>query len=374
MAPEQMDLDPVRVRTAVDYAGATGALSYRVYRHGCLVADGGLSPAMSGEPMFAFSMTKSVVSLVVGRAVTLGALGLDDPVGPYLRKAGYPVDDVKGALTVRHFLTQTTGIRMPIVQDFLEAVSTDSVAALLQRPFEAVPGSTFIYAQTTLNALTRIVEGAVGRDFQDFARAELFAPIGIGDREWVWQRDPAGTTQGFAMLDIAPRAMARLGMLAGSGGRWSGTQLVDPSYLEAAQQGSASNPCYGFLVRTNRSDRCGNDGIPVFEVDDERLIPPAPSDTFAFSGAFDQETYVIPSLDMVVVRMGPPSAFALDPLGGAGDLFSPAWKYRSMQLLMTAVRDVPQPAVPDWAPPPPSEGLDLARLLPLPLPEPWPAG
>lgn len=371
-APEELGLDRDALLRAVDYAGSTGATSYRVYRRGCLAADGGTDPTWSDRPMASFSMTKSVVSLVVGRAVAMGLLDVDDPVGPYLRRAGVEVDDVKGALTVRHFLTQTTGVRMPIVSDFLEAFSTDSVRAFLERPFEAVPGTTFIYAQTAVSALAVVVEGAVGRDFQDFARDELFRRVGIQDRDWTWARDPAGNTQGFAFLDMSPQAFARLGVMAGEGGRWRGRQLIDAWYLDEAQDGAATNPCYGFLIRSNRSARCGSDGIPAAQVFDRRFIPPAPVDTFGFSGAFDQETWIVPSLDMVVVRMGGPSFLATDPLGASGDLFGPAWKHRSMQLLMQAVRDVPQPAVPDWTPDPPAPTVELARLLPLPLPEPWP--
>jgi len=221
VAPGAVGLDAEVVRRTAEYVAATGARSYRIHRHGCLVADGGLDRGSADDPQPGFSMTKGVVSLVVGRAEQLGLLDVDDPVGPHLRRAGVDVDDVHGALTVRQFLNQTTGVRMAFAQDLIEAVSTDSVAAFTDRPFEAVPGTRFIYAQTAVTVLAVVVEGAVGRDVQDFARDELFRPVGIQDREWRWARDPGGNTQGFAGLDLSPRGFAGLGMLAGSGGVWN---------------------------------------------------------------------------------------------------------------------------------------------------------
>jgi hypothetical protein len=143
------------------------------------------------------------------------------------------VDATKSALTPRHFLNQTSGIRMAWASDLAEVATTDSVQAVLDRPFEAVPGTTFIYAQTAVSVLAAAVEGVAGRDFQDFVRTELFRPVGIGDDEWRWARDPAGNTTGFAGLDMTPRAFARLGTLAERGGDWGGrrTELARNGYF-----------------------------------------------------------------------------------------------------------------------------------------------
>jgi CubicO group peptidase (beta-lactamase class C family) len=103
-----MGLDPAAVRAAVTYATARGARSVRVYRRGCLVAEGGTEPWAAARPLAAFSMTKSVVSLAVGRADALGLLDVDAPIGPARRAAGYRVDAAKSALTPRHFLNQTS--------------------------------------------------------------------------------------------------------------------------------------------------------------------------------------------------------------------------------------------------------------------------
>jgi hypothetical protein len=74
---------------------------------------------------------------------------------------------------------------------------------------------------------------------------------------------------------------------------------------------------------------------------------------------------------MVVVRMGPPGFVTPDPLGDVQSQ-RPKWQYRFARILMGSVLDRPQPPVPDWTPDPVPGPVDLFRILPLPMPEPWP--
>ncbi|MEZ5238784.1 MAG: serine hydrolase domain-containing protein [Microthrixaceae bacterium] len=142
-------------------------------------------------------MTKGVVSAVVGRAATLGLLSVDDPISEHLgADPRFDLDPEHAALSIRHFLTQTSGLRMAWVNDLWAAGTADSVADVLARPFQAEPGSTFLYAQTAVSVLVAVVEAASGEDFQDFARRELFEPIGC----------PAATGTGSATPSARPRA------------------------------------------------------------------------------------------------------------------------------------------------------------------------
>ncbi|MCZ7628702.1 MAG: serine hydrolase [Microthrixaceae bacterium] len=201
---EDLDMDRERLRRAVSYATARGAQSVRIYRHGCLVARSGNDPVTEKMRLAGWSMTKGVVSVVVGRAAAMGLLSVDDPISKYLDGfEGIELDQAHGELTIRQFLTQTTGLRMAWVNDLWAAGSTDSAADELARPFQAEPGSTFLYAQTAVTVLVAVVEAATGEDFGDFARRELFEPLGIpgssgigavtgragskGSRSWTWR-------------------------------------------------------------------------------------------------------------------------------------------------------------------------------------------
>ncbi len=249
-AAEDVAIDRSALGAAVQYATDRGAQSVRIYRHGCLIARGGHDPFTENQRLPAWSMTKGVVSTAVGRAVALGLLDVDDPIGDHIGGLRGEV----AALTVRRFLTQTSGLRMAWVNDLWAAGIADSVADVLDRPFQAEPGSTFLYAQTAVTVLVAVVETASGSDFQDFVRRELFGPIGITDSQWAWQRDGSGRTQGFAFLEMAPVAWARLGHLLLRRGSWNGTQLIDADYMSEAVTGTAANPGYGFLWWTNSGD------------------------------------------------------------------------------------------------------------------------
>ena len=364
--PASVDLDPGLVEQAVGYATARGALSVRVQRRGCLVATSGWDAATGSALLPAWSMTKSVVAVAVGRAAQLGLVSVDDPIGRHLQVA----DPAKAALTIRHFLTQTSGLRMAWASDLLEAASADSVASVLARPFEAVPGTTYNYAQTAVTVLVAVVEAAAGEDFQRFVARELFTPIGIGAGEWRWGRDSVGRTHGFFALDIAPRAMARIGQLLLQDGSWAGRRLLAPGFVDEARAGTAANPCYGFLIWTNAGETCRS-SFPAPELQDRRWSPALPPDAFGFGGLFDQQVVIVPSLELVAVRMGLPNQAFGDPIGEApGD--RPEWTHRFHRFLGQAVTDVSVPDPGDWTAPPPPPPVDWLHIFPVPLPEPWP--
>jgi len=107
----------------------------------------------------------------------------------------------------------------------------------------------------------------------------------------------------FTIYHSSTRSMARFGLLALNKGKWKDTQVLNESYLNACTNTSQQiNPSYGYLWWLN--------GKSNFMVPSEQnvylgpLIPNAPADMFAAMGASDQRIYVIPSKNMVVVRMG----------------------------------------------------------------------
>ena len=368
-SPAGVGLDAGALREAVQYATDRGAQSVRVYRHGCLVARSGHDPVSEHQRFPGWSMTKGVVATVVGRAVALGLLEVDDPIGAHL---GGLAPDV-AALTVGEFLHQTTGLRMAWVNDLWAAGSTDSVADVVARPFQARPGSTFQYAQTAVTVLVAVVEAAAGTDFQEFADRELFRPVGIQRHQWQWQRDTSGRTQGFAFLDMAPVAWARLGHLLLRAGMWDGRRILDAEFVAAGTRGSEANPGYGFLWWTNAGDWHVDSGFPAYRRLERPMWPGLPRDAFAYAGLFDQDVTVIPSLDMVVVRMGlPPEPFG-DPLGESPGLRPRFW-WRFHRLLMAAVTDADVPDPGPWqyeGDPPP---VDVANLFEPTLPPFVPTG
>jgi CubicO group peptidase (beta-lactamase class C family) len=91
-------------------------------------------------------------------------------------------------------------------------------------------------------------------------------------------------------LRLSGRDFARLGYLVAHDGRWQDKQIVPAAWVEMATKSSQTmNPSYGYTFWVNT---------------DGRLWPTAPRDAFAFRGFTASRCYVIPSLDLVVVRLG----------------------------------------------------------------------
>lgn len=340
-SPRQTGVDPAILGWALGATDHPFTASVRVYRHNCLIASAGPSGAAADAPSPLFSMTKSIVALGVGRAVTLGKLDLDAPLRDFFAN----LDAERGAITLRHLLQQTSGLRFAWAND-LAGSTEDSVDQALSMPVVEPAGTHFEYAQTTVSVVAEIVERAVGMDFQEFMSRELFTPIGIEPGTWAWMRDGAGNTQGYAWLDMEPRDVARLATLLLQDGVWSGQRLIASDYLDQMTTGSAANPGYGFLTAVNSGD-WSVEGFGGKRSEGPRITS-APADTVMFSGFLDQDAFIVPSLDLVIVRTGLP--------------MDSRWRYELFHRLMPAFPQV-EAALPGQGPPPILEVTIVWRQL-----------
>ncbi|MBL1075392.1 serine hydrolase [Nocardia sp. 2] len=295
--------DAAALADAMDFGSAKGAYAIQVYRHGCLVGD---RTNTGNLPVPLASATKGVTSVAIGRAITLGYFGLDDPLGTFFPQA----DAAHAALTVRQVLNQTTGLRFTWAAD-LAGIQTDEVLQTLHTPFAFEPGTTFQYAQAALVLLPKIVEITTGLDFQQFVQRELMSPLGIGRDQWVWLRDRSGNTAVNGGLAMRADDIARLGQLMLDNGRWGDEQLIDAGYIDQARRPTAANGGYGFLFWLNAGDSYKTATVPIARTFQHAMFPGAPRDLYAFVGALGQFVAVVPSRDLVIVRLGIPAG--IDP-------------------------------------------------------------
>ncbi|MFI9503060.1 serine hydrolase domain-containing protein [Nocardia sp. NPDC052566] len=301
--PAASGFDPAALADAIDFGAAKGAYAIQVFRHGCLVGD---RTGTGNLPLPLASATKGVASVAVGRAITLGRFGLDDPLGKFFPRA----DPAHAALTVRQVLNQTTGLRFTWAAD-IAGIATDEVLQSLNTPIAFEPGTTFQYSQAVLALLPKIIEISTGLDFQDFVQREVMQPLGIARDQWLWLRDRSGNTAVNGGLAMRADDMARFGLLMLNEGRWGDTQLIDPDYIRQARQPTAANGGYGFLFWLNAGDSYKTATVPTAKVFQHPMFPGAPRDLYAFVGALGQFTVVVPSRDLVIVRLGVPGG--IDP-------------------------------------------------------------
>jgi CubicO group peptidase (beta-lactamase class C family) len=145
-----------------------------------------------------------------------------------------------------------------------QGASRDWVRHILGRRLATTPGSSFAYSSATSQLLSAIVADATGQSTLAFARARLFAPLGISSAKApepifvahpsqaalkayqrapvAWPTEPQGYHVGFGGLKLPSRDLAKLGYLYLNGGRWDGRQVIPAGYVAASTRPHTTPP------------------------------------------------------------------------------------------------------------------------------------
>ncbi len=195
---------------------------------GLVVVERGVITLEAGDatkPVETMSVTKSIVSLVMGLAIHDGKLALDQSASAFLPAwKGTP----KEAITVAHLLEQTSGLADEQTTEKIYA-STDFVAFAAESELTSPPGKMFRYSNRTANLLPHIAAAATGEGFESFAKSRLFDPLGV--RDAAWSRDRAGNVQGMSGLSMSARSLATIGEMMLGKGALCGKHVVPAEWI-----------------------------------------------------------------------------------------------------------------------------------------------
>lgn len=234
------------------------------------------------------SAGKTLTSFIVGKAAEEGYLQLTDKTSQYLGEGWTSLmPEQEDGITIRHQLTMTSGLDDAVNNNF----STDPEDLV----FKANPGTRWAYHNAPYTLLQKVVTQATGEDFDTYFDQVLKDKIGM-DGDWSWIGDNH-------IYFSTARSMARYGWLIQNDGKWQQSQLLNPTYIENMRSPSQSiNESYGYLWWLNgkSSFRLPNSQV-VFP---GSMTPHAPDDMYCGLGANGQYLCIIPSLNMVMVRMG----------------------------------------------------------------------
>jgi CubicO group peptidase (beta-lactamase class C family) len=248
--PEAQGMDSEILAQAFDYVQQyqVPIHSLLIVRDGYVVLDAYFYPFQEGQVHDGASMTKSITSTLIGIAIGEHKLsGVRQPVLSLFpeRNVGNR-DQRKDRMTIEHLLTMTSGLDCHF--DHAEITlrqmdqSKDWVQFMLDLPMAADPGSKFEYCSGGMHLLSGIISQTTGSSALEFARRELFQPLGI--EEVIWPSDPQGVSRGWGDLHLRPRDMAKIGYLWVNQGRWEGRQIVPTEWMQAATQ-AHSHPNFG---------------------------------------------------------------------------------------------------------------------------------
>jgi CubicO group peptidase (beta-lactamase class C family) len=242
--PEAEGMDSAALAQLVDFVGIYKQDSLLIIRHGKIVVDAYYAPYARNIRHDLRSVTKSFIGTLTAIEVQEGLLdNVDHPiVDLFADKRISNVDDAKKAMTVQNMLDMTSGIAWEeqaytpdetIVRMYQ---SPDRTEFVLSQPMSDPPGARFYYNGGNPYVLSALITKKAGRDALDFARDELFKPLGISSVRW-GEADAQGVTDGESGLYLAPHDMAKLGYLYLHQGSWDGQQIIPSSWVDRVKEG-----------------------------------------------------------------------------------------------------------------------------------------
>ncbi|WP_299606765.1 serine hydrolase domain-containing protein [uncultured Aquimarina sp.] len=243
-----------------------------------------------------YSAGKTLTSFMIGLAQQEGLLNIEQSSNTYLGDQWATItSDQENNITVKNHLTMTTGL------DYNVANQNCTDPNCLTYLNEA--GSFWYYHNAAYTLLSDIITGATGMEYTDYFDTKIKNNIGMNGT-WL--------SLGYANVYYSTaRSMARFGLLNLNKGTWENTPiLTDLAYFTEMTNSSQNlNPSYGYLWWLNGKSSFR---APSFETEfPGELMPDAPDDLFAGLGKDDQKLYVVPSQNLVIVRMGDDTGEAL---------------------------------------------------------------
>ncbi len=208
-----------------------------VILNGRVVVDATFYPYDGQLPHSVASVTKSLTTTLVGIAIDQGKISLDDRLVSFFPgDAIANLDERKKDITIRDLVSMSSGLDCVYEPDeptvrAMEA-SPNWVQFGLDLPMAYKPGDHWEYCGVGMHLLSAVLEKATGMTALEFARQNLFEPLGI--QVAAWPADPQGVNLGAGNTRLYPADMAKIGYLFLHGGTWEGKQIVSRSWVEAA--------------------------------------------------------------------------------------------------------------------------------------------
>ncbi|RUM08231.1 serine hydrolase domain-containing protein [Rhizobium chutanense] len=289
--------------------------------HNGRIAAEAYGPGFSAKtPLIGWSMTKTVNAAILGRLMLDGKISFDDD-----HLLAQWKNDARAKIKVSDLLGMESGLAFN--EDYGDVADVtrmlyldpDMVSLPANAPIEAAPGQRFLYSSGTAVLLSRIWMDKVGNAQAAFSYPHdaLFAPLGMTSA--VFELDARGTFAGSSYLYATAHDWARFGQFLLQDGVWNGRRLLPEGFVGAMRTPTvASNGRYtqaqAWLAPGGSSAQFG-----------------LPEDTFWLTGHDGQSMAIVPSADLIVIRLG----------------LTPGWLgYQPQTLLKAILTALPQSGAP----------------------------
>ncbi|MBK6936253.1 MAG: serine hydrolase [Chitinophagaceae bacterium] len=238
------------------------------------------------------SAGKTMTGMLVGVAQQEGLLDINKKTSQYIGTGWTSLPLAKeNLITVKHQLTMTSGLDDGVPDDFCT-----TPACLV---YKADAGTRWAYHNAPYTLLDKVVENATGMTYNNYFQQKIRNKIGMNG---LWL--PSGYNN---IYYSTPRSMGRFGLLLLNKGKWDQTTILsDTNYFNTQVSTSQNlNLSYGYLTWLNGK---ASHMLPQSQlVFSGGIAPNAPADMYAAMGKNEQRIYVVPSQQVVVIRMGDPA-------------------------------------------------------------------
>jgi CubicO group peptidase (beta-lactamase class C family) len=299
--PLPATLDRAKLDTAVDAAfsdPAAQTAAFLVVHKGRIVAERYAPGITSDTQLESWSMGKSLAATLFALLVRDGTYTLEQPAPvPLWRAPGDP----RGAIRTIDLLRMSAGLKFLGNQEpgstqtypdhyYIYTGGIDAFEYSITRPQEYPPNTDGRYRNSDPLTITYLIKTAVtkrGENILTWPQRALFDRIGI--RQQVLETDPYGNFLISGYDYGTARNWARIGLLYLQDGMWQGQRLLPDGWSRFVSTPAPAwkRPEYGGFFWLNRTHQWN--------------LPP---ETYFAAGAGGQNTWIVPSHDLVIVRMG----------------------------------------------------------------------
>ena len=273
----------------LNYHNKTKTVAFLVIKNDSLLYEKYYEDYDSNSKSNSFSMSKSIVSALLGMAIQEGFIkDLDQKVIDFIPKLSGPYSNI---LTVGDLSSMASGLKWdesyysPFSITTRSYVEEDLNRLILNQPIDQRPGESFSYLSGATQLLAMVIQKATGKKISNYLSEKFWQPMGA-ENDALWQIDSksAEMEKAYCCLASTARDFARFGRLYKDFGKWNQNQLLDSLFiLRSLKSRFNDSPQYGYgwWLKKYRG-----------------------YNTFMMRGHVGQYGIVVPEEDLIIVRLG----------------------------------------------------------------------
>jgi CubicO group peptidase (beta-lactamase class C family) len=312
------DISIASCEAAQKYSAGRGGLSLLVMQDDQVFYEAYSNGFGSDQVASIFSGTKGFWCMAAVAAEQDGILDLDEPVKNTIVEWRNQPD--KGNIRVRDLLQFTAGIE-PVFSLHGKTIA-DRNGYSIRRPAVRSPGESFMYGPSQLQIFSEVLRRRLSPRHltpRAYLTRRILRPLGIGELDF--REDANGNPLLAAGFKLTARQWLSLGILVLHKGKYGHRQIVSSELIGECFHGTRANPMFGMGFWLNRT---ANDPF-AREVDVEKMLDipwqrqdwhhdclckEAPRDMIAAIGSHYERLFIIPSMNLIIVRQGREASFS----------------------------------------------------------------